>query len=116
MVRLPLLLPRGSRLAGALTGLFWFLASAGYLGSVHYIPVSLAALIFFTFPILTALGAAALQYSFWRGWPGATALPYALNAVGGILTIIWYPCMRSVMSEQQPPCPSAPHGAFAGSG
>ena len=63
-----------------------------------------------------ALGAAALQYSFWRGWPGATALPYALNAVGGILTIIWYPCMRSVMSEQQPPGSSASHGAFAGSG
>lgn len=70
--RRPLLLPAESRITGWATGFFWFVASAGYLGSVNFIPVSLAALIFFTFPILTALGEALLERR--RPQPGELAL------------------------------------------
>ncbi len=48
----PLTLPRSAWGATALTGLAWFVGAAGYLGSVQYIPVGLAALIFYTFPII----------------------------------------------------------------
>ncbi len=76
----PLLLPRGARLAGLATGFFWFVASFGYLGSVNYIPVSLAVVIFFTFPILTALGEAALE----RRRPRLSELGLLLLAFAGI--------------------------------
>lgn len=78
--RVPLLLPPEARPTGWLTGLFWFLASAGYLSSVHFIPVSLAALVFFTFPILTALGEAALE----RRAPRPTELALLLLAFSGL--------------------------------
>lgn len=89
--RRPLLLPRGERTAGWLTGLFWFLASAGYLGSVDFIPVSLAALIFFTFPILTALGEAALE----RRRPRPAELALLLLAFAGLALSIG-PSFRSL--------------------
>lgn len=51
----PLRLPPDARAPVALTGIAWFVGAGGYLGSVHFIPVGLAAIIFFTFPILVAL-------------------------------------------------------------
>ncbi|MEX2631060.1 MAG: DMT family transporter [Tistlia sp.] len=89
--RAPLLLPREARATGFLTGLFWFLASVGYLGSVNFIPVSLAALIFFTFPILTALGEAALE----RRRPRAGELALLLLAFAGLALAIG-PSFRSL--------------------
>jgi len=43
---------RGSPLPLAVAALGWFAISFGHIGSVRYIPVSLAAIIFYTFPAL----------------------------------------------------------------
>jgi drug/metabolite transporter (DMT)-like permease len=51
-------LPRRAWYASALLALFMGLWGYGYLASVAYIPVSLAALLFFTFPLLVGLLAA----------------------------------------------------------
>ncbi|SME87742.1 Threonine/homoserine efflux transporter RhtA [Tistlia consotensis] len=82
--RRPLLLPPAARPAAWLTGACWFVASAGYLGSVRFIPVGLAAIIFFTFPILTALGEAALE----RRAPRPRELALMLLAFTGLALAI----------------------------
>jgi drug/metabolite transporter (DMT)-like permease len=46
-------------------GLGWFVATLGYLSSVHYMPVSLAALVFYTFPLLVGAFAS---------WTGSVAV------------------------------------------
>lgn len=78
--RRPLLLPRSARAMGWLVALCWFAASFGYLGAVAFIPVSLAALIFFTFPILTTLGEALLE----RRRPRPRELALLLLAFSGL--------------------------------
>lgn len=78
--RRPLLLPGAARTTGWLVAFCWFAASFGYLGSVAFIPVSLAALVFFTFPILTTLGEAALE----RRRPRLGELALLLLAFSGL--------------------------------
>ena len=44
------------------------------------------------------LGVAMMSYGNWatnQSWA-----PYLMQCLGGVLTIIWYPCMRSVMTKQ----------------
>jgi len=54
-VRGGLALPRRAWLASLLLAFFMGLLAVGYLSSIAYIPVGLAALLFFTFPIFVAL-------------------------------------------------------------
>jgi hypothetical protein len=46
---------RGTLIAGLLSGVAYLFMAYGYIGSVAYIPVSLAVLIYFTHPLLLAL-------------------------------------------------------------
>ncbi len=62
-------------------GLFYFIGIGSYLASVAYLPVSLAVLIFYTYPILIALLSAALA----RRRPRALELLAALLAFAGLL-------------------------------
>ncbi len=54
-------LPRRAWYASALFALFMGVWAYGYLASIAYIPVSLAALLFFTFPLLVGLFAAIVR-------------------------------------------------------
>lgn len=51
----PWRMPRGEWLATALVAVAWLAVTVGYMASFFYIPVSLAVLIFFTFPVLIAM-------------------------------------------------------------
>ena len=51
----PVLLPPGRRMIGLATGILFPVVAYGYLGSVNRIPVSLAVLLFFTYPPQVAL-------------------------------------------------------------
>jgi drug/metabolite transporter (DMT)-like permease len=48
-------LTRRQRLAAMALGVPFFVASSGYLGSIQYIPVSVAVLVLYTYPILVGL-------------------------------------------------------------
>jgi drug/metabolite transporter (DMT)-like permease len=48
-------LPLRARLAGLLAGALLFLTSFGYFGALQYIPVSIAVLLIYTYPLLVAL-------------------------------------------------------------
>ena len=50
-------LPRRASLGALGLGLVSTVTSLGYMGSIYFIPASLAVLIFYTFPLLVALGA-----------------------------------------------------------
>ncbi|MGO1120938.1 EamA family transporter [Rhodovibrionaceae bacterium A322] len=58
----------------------WSVANFAYLGAVLYIPVSLAGLIFFTFPLLVALASAALE----RRWPARREILLLLGGFSGL--------------------------------
>ena len=80
ILRRPLLPPRwaaGSFLGAAIS---WFVASNCYLASVAFIPVSLAALIFYTYPLMVALLARFTEGTK-IGWLGAAAF---LTAFAGL--------------------------------
>lgn len=62
----------------------YFVGIGAYLSSVAYLPVSLAVLIFYTFPILTALMSAALD----RRWPRALELLALAAAFFGLLVAL----------------------------
>ncbi len=62
-------------------GLFYFIGIGSYLASVGYLPVSLAVLIFYTFPILIALLSATLA----RRWPQPLELIALLLAFSGLV-------------------------------
>jgi drug/metabolite transporter (DMT)-like permease len=55
MLGRPMWLPRGRRLVGIATGVLFPVVAYGYLASVNRIPVSLAVLLFFTYPPQVAL-------------------------------------------------------------
>jgi len=60
---------RGSPLPLAVAALGWFAISFGHIGSVRYIPVSLAAIIFYTFPLMVLVYrrvAKGERFSFWQ--------------------------------------------------
>ena len=73
-------LPRRNWRAMALAMPAWVVANFAYLGAVLYIPVSLAALIFFTFPLLVTLTAALLE----RRWPRRWELMLLLGGFSGL--------------------------------
>ena len=60
-LRRPLLAPKAQRWAGLVAGLLLALVSWGYLASVAYIPVSVAALVFFAYPMLVVAAARLLR-------------------------------------------------------
>lgn len=62
----------------------YFVGIGAYLSSVAYLPVSLAVLIFYTFPILTALISAAVD----RRWPRALELAALAAAFFGLLVAL----------------------------
>jgi drug/metabolite transporter (DMT)-like permease len=64
-----------------LMGLFYFVGIGSYLSAVAYIPVSLAVLLFYTFPLITALLVAARR----RQRPKLNELLVLLVAFGGVL-------------------------------
>lgn len=55
MLRRPVLLPRRGLIAALGIAVLMLMMSAGYLFSVAYIPVSLAAMIFYTFPLMVGV-------------------------------------------------------------
>ena len=67
-------------LAAMLIGAIFLAQTGGYLASVVYIPVSLAVLLFYTYPILTALLGAALD----KRWPDRFAWIALVLAFAGI--------------------------------
>jgi len=64
-----------------LVGTLYFVGIGSYLSSVAYLPVSLAVLIFYTFPIITALLACTLA----RMWPAALEIVALVAAFGGLI-------------------------------
>ncbi len=51
----PTVIPRGSRLSTLKVTAIWFIGPTCYLWSVVFLPVSLAALLFYTFPLIVAV-------------------------------------------------------------
>ena len=54
LLRRPYVIPRGSRLSTLIVTAIWFFGPTCYLWSVVFIPVGLAALLFYTFPLIVA--------------------------------------------------------------
>ena len=52
----PISLPKGKRLYAILSGAFFTIGSGSLLASMFFLPVSLAIVIFYTYPILTMVG------------------------------------------------------------
>jgi drug/metabolite transporter (DMT)-like permease len=91
-------------------GAFYALASSGFIGSVSFIPVSLAVLIVFTHPILVA--AAAHRRGGDRLTPRKLAL--ACAALAGIALALGPQCQgeASILSASgSPPSPPSPRAA-----
>src|SRR3546814_10760119 len=57
ITRRPLRLPARANWGSLGLGLLSTITSLGYMGSIFYIPASLAVLIFYSFPLLVAVGA-----------------------------------------------------------
>ncbi len=74
-------LPRRDWSATLAVALAWTLVTVAYMASFYFIPVSLAVLIFFTFPVLIALVAPLVA----GGRPGAVTLGLALLAFAGLV-------------------------------
>ena len=72
--RIPLRLGKRELLICFLSGGVYFLGIGAYLSSVGYLPVSLAVLIFYTFPLLTALLSALIERRWPTGWEVLTLL------------------------------------------
>ena len=62
------------------TGFFMFVGGAGNLGAIQYIPVSLAILVFYTYPLQTLLFASVLD----RRWPRRTDYLAILLSLAGL--------------------------------
>lgn len=73
-------LPSRSALACYGVGLALFAQAGGYLGAVQFIPVNLAILIFYLYPLLTLLGAAVVD----RRRPAIAEVVGALIVLGGL--------------------------------
>lgn len=76
----PWSIPRREWAATALVTVAWTANTIGYMSSVLFIPVSLSVLILFTFPVLIALIAPAVE----RRRPRAITLTAAVLAFGGL--------------------------------
>ncbi len=64
--------------------LSWLIGSLGYLGAVHYLPVGLAAILFFTFPVIVAIGSWVIE----RRQPRTVEVLLVLFAFAGLLLAI----------------------------
>ncbi len=73
-------LPQKDALFCTLLGVTYFVGIGSYLMSVSYLPVSLAVIIFYTFPILVALSSAVIS----RRWPGLLEISAFLIAFFGL--------------------------------
>lgn len=62
----------------------WLIGSLGYLGAVHYLPVGLAAILFFTFPVIVAIASWVIE----RRWPRTVELLLVLFAFAGLVLAI----------------------------
>ena len=82
--RLPLSVPRGQRGAILLLGLTSALVGVAYLSSVAFIPVSVAAVVFYTFPILIVLAEPLVRRT--RFSPDRLAI--ALVAFAGVALVV----------------------------
>jgi drug/metabolite transporter (DMT)-like permease len=80
VLRRPWALPRRETGPTLVITVAWLLLTFGYMASFYYIPVSLAVLIFFTFPVQIALVAPLLA----RRRPEPVTLTAALVAFGGL--------------------------------
>lgn len=81
-------LPAGCRRGAILTGIVWLLGTSGYMGSVHFIPVGLAALLFFTFPLWVALFARLVEQAP-LSLAGTLAFPLAFAGLALALGPSW---------------------------
>lgn len=80
-------LPRGQRRWGVIVGVLMTFIAYGYIGSVQWIPVGVAALVLYTYPIMVTLGAVALL-----GERAATAKWVAiLMAFAGVAIVLGMP-------------------------
>ena len=64
--------------------LSWLIGSLGYLGAVHYLPVGLAAILFFTFPVIVAIASWVIE----RRQPRMVELSLVLFAFAGLVLAI----------------------------
>ncbi len=62
----------------------WLIGSVGYLGAVHYLPVGLAAILFFTFPVIVAIASWVIE----RRRPRPVELLLVLFAFAGLVLAI----------------------------
>ena len=62
----------------------WLIGSFGYLGAVHYLPVGLAAILFFTFPVIVAVASWVIE----RRQPRMIELSLVLLAFAGLVLAI----------------------------
>ena len=77
-------IPRRDAVICSLLGVSYFIGIGSYLLSVAFLPVSLAVIIFYTFPILVALGAALNA----RRWPGLREISALLLAFSGLFIVL----------------------------
>ena len=77
-------IPRGALGAFAGQAVATLLISVAYLASVQFIPIGLAVIIFFTFPVLIMLAAPAVEGKF----PGFARIAIALLAFAGLVVAI----------------------------
>lgn len=77
-------IPRGALGAFAGQAIATLLISVAYLASVQFIPIGLAVIIFFTFPVLIMLAAPAIEGKF----PGFARIAIALTAFAGLVVAI----------------------------
>jgi threonine/homoserine efflux transporter RhtA len=80
-------LPSGQRRWGVVVGVLMTCIAYGYIGSVQWIPVGVAALVLYTYPILVTLGAAALLGQ----RAGAVKLVAILMAFAGVAIVLGWP-------------------------
>ena len=64
--------------------LSWLIGAFGYLGAVHYLPVGLAAILFFTFPVIVATASWVIE----RRQPRMVELLLVLLAFAGLVLAI----------------------------
>ena len=76
LFRQPMQAPRGQRWAPPVAGALLTVLTYGYLASIAYVPVSVAALVFFTYPMLVVLSAGLLRMDR-VGWTRAIGIVIA---------------------------------------
>lgn len=103
LLRRPWSLPRGDWLGTGIVTVAWIMVTVGYMASFFYIPVSLAVLIFFTFPVLIALaGPLVARTSYEPLLIAAAALAFiglALALGPDVATLDWRGCALAFLAS-----------------